>query len=302
MARLVYREAIGDDRRVLGLGTVVETGRLRVALADHLRPSRAPRDMWALAVGTHDALFRSVVRREVVCPHYPEDEFAAAVRQATDEVIRAAARVKVAATLDSSNRGATIHPIVEGIVLVLEAIASDRDALLTVSVRDPGSPRDLFYSVPCRVGRRGVSERLSRLCDEEAADGLAKCREGLLRVLQGTASASRSCRWMSTGCSDDLPPRSRWRRGPTAGKEGDVLTSVRGDCVEVRPVALGVGGGRLPAAPRQLHGSFTGGYTTRADLCDPAGQEPAGRGFPSTGHVAPPGRRRHTRSILANRR
>jgi L-lactate dehydrogenase len=166
MARLVYQEGLGDDRRVLGLGTLVETGRLRVALADHLRPARTPRDIWAFAIGLHDPSFLPVAQREVLCPATTAEDFDDALRQARGEVAWAADRVK-------QGGGATVHPIVEGIVTVLQAIATDGHDLMTVSARDPETPDNLFYSVPCIIGRQGVITRCADLCP---ASDLAACR------------------------------------------------------------------------------------------------------------------------------
>ena len=55
MTRLLLREAGLSDRKVMGLGTVVETARLRASLGSYLTPRHLARDVEAYMVGTHDA-------------------------------------------------------------------------------------------------------------------------------------------------------------------------------------------------------------------------------------------------------
>jgi len=71
---------------------------------------------------------------------------------------------------------------------------------LTVSVRDPETHDDLFYSVPCRVGRAGAVERI--VPDLPGVrDGLERCRDRLrgdIATLR-TASAASSSRATRAG-------------------------------------------------------------------------------------------------------
>lgn len=176
VSRLVHVEGDMPAAQVIGLGTVVETARLRWVLSDLVRPVRAPRDIWAFAVGTHDEHFVPVHTREAVAPHYDPDRFADLCAVSRAEVARAAERVKRA-------QHATVHPIVEGVVSVLDAVATDRRALLTVSTLDPDDPDQLFYSVPCAVGAAGVLERHHELLDA-AQDALAAGKDNLRRLLR----------------------------------------------------------------------------------------------------------------------
>lgn len=148
MALHVHRRAGVDARRCIGLGTVVETARLRASLGKHMVPLRAAREVFAYAVGTHDANV-AVVTGGAAAPGVGELR-AETVEIARSETVNGAARVK-------EDQRSTLHPVVEGVVAVVEAIASDRAAVLTVSTYD--AKEELFFSVPCTLGRSGLVHR-----------------------------------------------------------------------------------------------------------------------------------------------
>jgi hypothetical protein len=100
--------------------------------------------------------------------------FAAAVRMAHVEVAKGAKRVK-----ELGAKG-TMHPIVEGVVTVVDAVATDRQEVLTVNTRDPDT--GFWFSVPFTVGRDGV---LSRLTDLMAGVDVSDCIDELRRILEG---------------------------------------------------------------------------------------------------------------------
>lgn len=186
MARTAALARGAPFERTLGLGTIVETARLRASLASRVSPVRAAREVWAYAVGTHDDLFVPVPIDHLGLGTVIEKaELSSMLESARGEVIAAARRVKAA------GRDGTLFPIVEGIVSVLKTIAHDTQTILTVSVHDPETADHLFYSVPCRIGRTGA---LDRIVPEHAGvhDGLERCREQLRKevaMLQGANSA-----------------------------------------------------------------------------------------------------------------
>lgn len=187
MARLIFREAEGLSKsQVVGLGTVVETARLRASLGQYLSPARPAREVWAFAVGTHDERFVPVATPTLgVGAGMDSALFQDVLSAARREVARGANRIK------SGDAGAealaTLHPIAEGAVRVCEAIALDQRALITVSVLDPETPDSLFYSVPCTVGAEGIMSRhTDNLGDSAVKRGLEECREGLRACLRAT--------------------------------------------------------------------------------------------------------------------
>jgi L-lactate dehydrogenase len=161
-----------EPHRVLGLGTVVETARLRASLGSYLVPARPPREISSYVIGTHDE-HCVVVAGEIAPGGELDSETLAAAR---DEVLVGANRAK-------GKDGATLHPVVEGVAAIIDAIASDSRATLTVSAHDEAT--DLCYSVPCAVGRDGVVERyIAGLDDNDVAEKLAACRTRLEERLQ----------------------------------------------------------------------------------------------------------------------
>jgi len=183
MARLVHVEGGVPAERVLGLGTVVETARLRSSLASYLSPRRPPRDVWAYAVGTHDPQFVPIVNGNVAAGDSTStDVLEAIVECARREVAKGATRVK-------TGERSSLHPIVEGAVEVIEAVGLDKRSILTVSVLDPDSGADkLFYSMPCTVGRAGNLRRFADiLADATVRDQIGRCCDGLRTVLQAAS-------------------------------------------------------------------------------------------------------------------
>jgi malate/lactate dehydrogenase len=83
-----------------------------------------------------------------------------------------------ATALDEKGRPkvGTLHPIVEGAVAIVAAVAGDAHRTLTVSVVDEGDDDRLAYSVPCVIGRDGVVERHADVTKEpRVADLLERC-------------------------------------------------------------------------------------------------------------------------------
>lgn len=178
MARLVRSDCRLEDPQVMGLGTVVETARLRSSLGSYMIPMRPAREVWAYAVGTHDPNFVPVVTGGLGPGSAASDDGPEIVDLARREVANAAARVKL-------DRRSTLHPVIEGAAAVVDAVGHDRRALLTVSVHDPETAEGLFYSVPCTLGRDGVLERhLGVLREPDVAAGIRRGCDGLRQTLR----------------------------------------------------------------------------------------------------------------------
>ena len=176
IARLVFKEAGLNSSKIVGLGTVVETARLRASLGAYLSPIRPARDVWAYALGTHDEDFIPVVNRGLAIGDFTNGaELKDIVGFAKKEVVNAAARVK-------TPTGSSMYPIIEGVAAILESIALDQQRVLTVSVLDPKTPDHLFYSVPCRLGSQGVCWEC-RSHTPEVENALANCSDSLRKVL-----------------------------------------------------------------------------------------------------------------------
>ena len=170
LARHVQEASGVSADRVFGLGTVVETARLRSAIAGHMLPDVPPRSVWCFAIGTHDEQTRVVPGPcGVGLPALPERVW----KSLREEVIRAPQRVKV-------DDLSTLHPVVEGAIAVARAIGNNSGEILTVSVKDDQTP--YYFSIPVSVGRTGV---LNRHTLGIASEDLAACRQAAA-VLQDT--------------------------------------------------------------------------------------------------------------------
>ncbi len=167
MARFIHETSGLPASRVIGLGTVVETARLRAAIAGNVIPSVPPRSIWSFAIGTHDENTRIVAGPlGVGLPDLSTGVWEAIRR----EVVAGPARVR-------QDHLATIHPVVEGAAAVIGAIARDSGDVYTVSVRDQQSGS--YFSVPVSVGRLGVIDRHIKGISREDMEA---CRAAAERV------------------------------------------------------------------------------------------------------------------------
>lgn len=183
LTRLLYVETKINKEFIMGLGTVVETARLRASLSSFMHPRRPAREIWAYAIGTHDENFVPVVPKIIGINASIEDDI---LELAQREVILGAKRAR-------SDNLSTLHPIIEGIIAVVESIAKDADIIMTVSVLDPKSPMDLFYSVPCTLGRNGILFRHSEMLGgKRVSAGLKKCKESLVQILSNAGELQNS--------------------------------------------------------------------------------------------------------------
>jgi L-lactate dehydrogenase len=170
MAQIIHTQLAVPAHKVIGLGTVVETARLRAAIAGHLIPELPPRMLWPFAIGTHDEQVRVI--RGALGPGLSalHERLWASMQR---EVVNAPARVKV-------DGRSTLHPVVEGIVAVARTIATNSSDIHTVSVRDDQT--GLFFSVPASLGIDGLVARHIDGIDE---DELTACRKAAARLQHG---------------------------------------------------------------------------------------------------------------------
>ncbi|OPL18792.1 MAG: hypothetical protein AVO35_12990 [Candidatus Aegiribacteria sp. MLS_C] len=114
---------------------------------------------------------------------FPPDLLEDIKRLVQIEIANGANRVKQATD------EATLHPVIEGAVHVMKSIALDMCSVLTVSVHDPDSSNDLFYSVPCTIGNQGILERLDNLIPADTKDSMRLGIENAIRFLHSCGDA-----------------------------------------------------------------------------------------------------------------
>jgi malate/lactate dehydrogenase len=175
--------------QTIGLGTVVETARLRGALAGYL-PDRPPaRTLWPYAIGTHDKCFVAVAQpqlgpglaiddegfsdileachsevvnapkriKKATPPQLLPDAIETALKSVGDAAVRAAAREAIVQR--ASPLPSTLFPVCEGAMQIVAAIGHDTHEILTVSTLDTTISDALCYSLPAIIGSSGVIGR-----------------------------------------------------------------------------------------------------------------------------------------------
>lgn len=145
-------------RRVIGSGTLLDTSRLRHALAEHFRVDA--RSIHAYIIGEHGDTELPVWSLANIAgmkirdfPGHSEEEMAAifeGVRTSAYEIIR--------------KKGATYYAIAIALARIVETIIGDHRTVLTVSslIRDYEGIDEVCTSVPAVVGSGGI-ERIIRL-------------------------------------------------------------------------------------------------------------------------------------------
>lgn len=172
--------------RVLGSGTILDTARYRALLADFLGIS--PKSVHAWVLGEHGD-------SEVLCwssaavGAIPVDALARqhgrplteTDRQVIDQGVRGAAYKIIA------GKGATWFGIGGGIARIVQAIAADERAVLTVSTLTPEieGVRDVALSLPRVVGAGGAGEALWPDLDQDERTALKRSAETLKAASAG---------------------------------------------------------------------------------------------------------------------
>ncbi len=169
--------------RVLGSGTILDTGRFRALLSVELGIS--PHSIHAYVLGEHGD-------SEVLTWHgatvgtVPLLRFAERIGRPLDEAARARIDegVRKAAYRIIAGKGATWYGVAAGTARILEAIRDDERAVLTVSGWTPDLPGipPVVFSLPRIVGRAGLIGTLMPELDESERAALRHSAEVLLEA------------------------------------------------------------------------------------------------------------------------
>lgn len=182
----IARKASGlPSARVIGSGTILDTARFRMMLADHLHI--APQSVHAVVLGEHgesEVLVWSTA--SVGCE--PLASCATKLGVALDEGVRAAIDegVRHAATRIIAGKGATWYGIGAGLARIVQAIRDDQHAVLTVSALTTGLAgiADVTFSLPRVIGAGGVIGTLIPDLNAEETMALRRSAE-VLRTAAG---------------------------------------------------------------------------------------------------------------------
>jgi L-lactate dehydrogenase len=164
MSLLALRQSQLPAERVIGTGTLLDSSRLKQALAEQLNVAPAAID--AMVLGEHgdsEVPAFSTVR----VGGLTLDQFA---RDQMPDLDQLASHVRTSAYEIIKGKGYTSFGIATAIVRICEAILRDERSVLPVSVLLTGElgVSGVFRSLPCVLGARGIERiLLPNLSDQE---------------------------------------------------------------------------------------------------------------------------------------
>jgi L-lactate dehydrogenase len=172
MTHVAARVARVSPRRVIGSGTLIDTGRFRALLAELV--GGHPLDVRAYILGEHgDSMVPALSQATVAGMRLPED---------TDDIQARFDQARTAGHEILRQKGYTDYAIAACASMIVRAVAHDTREVLPVStyVDGPFGIRDTCLSLPCIVGRRGVSRILKPDLNERETDRL-RASAGVIR-------------------------------------------------------------------------------------------------------------------------
>jgi len=169
---------------VIGSGTILDTARFRYLLSQHAGVD--PRSVHAYIIGEHgdsevpvwsSANIAGMALSDYCkmnCEEYNEDVYAKIFEQTRDAAYHIIER-----------KGATFYGIGMGLVRICEAILRGQHTVLSVStmIHDYYGINDVYLSLPCVVGRDGVSKFLRLPLDEKEVEGLQQSAQVLKETI-----------------------------------------------------------------------------------------------------------------------
>ena len=181
LAYLTYRISGLPAARVIGSGTILDTARFRMLLAE--RAGVDPRSVHAHIAGEHGDSEVAVWSSANIAG-MPLEAFTSAAGPALDADAR---RGIEDATRDAAyqiieRKGATYYAVAAGLVRIVEAVLRDQHTVLSVSSLITGyyGIDDVYLSLPAIVGRQGIERVLPLVLSDPEASALQRSA-GLLR-------------------------------------------------------------------------------------------------------------------------
>lgn len=181
MAQVARLESGLPDARVIGTGTLLDSNRLRAALARRLEV--APASVNAMILGEHgDTSFSALSIASV--GGIPLARFAA-----QDAALDAASidlAIRQAAYRIIAGKGYTSFGVATAIVRICEAIVRDEHAILPVSTFLTGQfgVEGIYLSLPCILGASGIERVVEPDLDAAETRAFRRSAEALAAVLQ----------------------------------------------------------------------------------------------------------------------
>ena len=181
---IALKESGYPANRVIGSGTVLDTGRFRYELGEHLGVDS--RSVHAFIVGEHGdseiAAWSSANISGIPLDNFCEMRGHYNHMEATERI---AAEVKQSAYEIISKKGATYYGIAMSVKRICEAIIRDEKSILPISTMLHGEYgiSDVVLSLPCIVGRDGYETKVPIDLDQEEVSKLHESANTLKEVL-----------------------------------------------------------------------------------------------------------------------
>jgi L-lactate dehydrogenase len=147
--------------RVLGSGTILDTSRFRMRLAEYCGIS--PNNVHAYIIGEHGESQVAVLSSARIARLTPEEFCRELQLPCNDDTLKNIAQsARLAAAEIIKSKGATYYGIAAALVRIVQAILRNEHAVLTVSSVVPESMGlgDVALSLPAIVGREGIKRVL----------------------------------------------------------------------------------------------------------------------------------------------
>ena len=175
LSYLTWRISGLPAARIIGSGTILDTARFRMLLADYYGVD--PRSVHAHIVGEHgDSEVPVWSSANIAGMPIADFGVASGIGHDTAALDAIFEGTRDAAYRIIERKGATYYAVAAGLVRLVQAILRDQHTVLSVSslIRDYYGIDDVYLSLPTVVGREGV-ERIVRLgLSAEEASGLRR--------------------------------------------------------------------------------------------------------------------------------
>ena len=194
LTQAVLRRSGLPPQRVIGSGTVLDTSRLKGAIAGHIGVDA--RDVFTFVIGEHGdtevAAFSATTISGMSLSEYCR-LYGCCEENKTDlcHLHELHETVRTAAYHIIEKKGATYYAVALAVNKIAKAILSDQKAILTVSslIDGPYGIRDTCLSLPCVVGAGGVERILEAPYSAEETRALRHSAETIRNAVESIEPA-----------------------------------------------------------------------------------------------------------------
>jgi L-lactate dehydrogenase len=165
LSYFTYKKLGISANRVIGSGTVLDTARLKTAIAEHTHVD--PRNVHTFVIGEHGdsevATYSVTTIGGIPISKYCLQ--CGACEDGGDKILlNLHEEVKKAAYEIIAKKGSTYYAVALAVNFIVKAIVDDYSSVLTVSTYIEndydGKIKDVYLSLPCIVGRKGIKRVL----------------------------------------------------------------------------------------------------------------------------------------------